>query len=57
MEEKVAKLIRNAETLEASKSNFLTLFQEISEIFRPIKSDITSKKTAGDKSVFDYIFD
>jgi hypothetical protein len=57
MEEKIVKLLKNAETLEASKSNFLSLFQEISEIFRPVKSDITSKKTAGDKSVFDYIFD
>lgn len=57
MEEKVAKLLKNAESLEASKSNFLSLFQDISDIFRPVKSDITSKKTAGDKSVFDYIFD
>jgi len=57
MEEKVAKLLKNAESLEGSKSNFLSLFQDISDIFRPVKSDITSKKTAGDKSVFDYIFD
>jgi hypothetical protein len=57
MEEKVAKLLKNAESLEASKSNFLSLFQDISDIFRPVKSDITSKKTVGDKSVFDYIFD
>ena len=57
MEKKVAKLLKNAESLEASKSNFLSLFQDISDIFRPVKSDITSKKTAGDKSVFDYIFD
>lgn len=57
MEKKVAKLLKNAESLEGSKSNFLSLFQDISDIFRPVKSDITSKKTAGDKSVFDYIFD
>lgn len=57
MKEKVLKLLKHAESLEANKSNFLTLFQDISDIFRPVKSDITSKKTAGDKSVFDYIFD
>jgi hypothetical protein len=57
MEEKIKKLLKNAEILESNKSNFLSLFQDISDIFRPIKSDITSKKTAGDKSVFDYIFD
>jgi hypothetical protein len=57
MEKKVAKLLKNAESLEGSKSNFLSLFQDISDIFRPVKSDIISKKTAGDKSVFDYIFD
>lgn len=57
MEEKIAKLLKNAESLEGSKSNFLSLFQDISDIFRPVKSDIISKKTAGDKSVFDYIFD
>ena len=57
MEKKVEKLLKNTESLEASKSNFLSLFQDISDIFRPVKSDITSKKTAGDKSVFDYIFD
>lgn len=57
MEEKVKKLLKNAEILESNKSNFLSLFQDISDIFRPIKSDIISKKTAGDKSTFDYLFD
>lgn len=57
IDNKVTNLLKNAETLESNKSNFLTLFQEISDIFRPVKSDIISKKTAGDKSTFDYIFD
>ena len=57
IDNKVTNLLKNAETLESNKSNFLTLFQEISDIFRPVKSDIISKKTAGDKSTFDYVFD
>ena len=56
-EKKVLSLIKNAETLEASKQNFNSLFQSISELFRPVKSDITASKLEGDKSTFDAVFD
>jgi len=56
-EKKVAELLKRAETLEANKQNFLTVFQEVSDYFRPVKSNIIVKKEAGDKSIFNKIFD
>jgi hypothetical protein len=57
MDERVKKLLRNAESLESSKQNFLTLFQDISELFRPVRDNVITKRSEGDKSSFDIIFD
>lgn len=54
---RVEDLLKRTETLEAGKQNFLNLYQEIGDLFRPVRSDIISKKTAGDKESFKRIFD
>ena len=54
---RVEDLLKRTETLEAEKQNFLNLYQEIGDLFRPVRSDIISKKTAGDKENFKRIFD
>lgn len=54
---RVEDLLKRTETLEAGKQNFLNLYQEIGDLFRPVRSDIISKKTAGDKENFKRIFD
>ena len=54
---RVEDLLKRTETLEAGKPNFLNLYQEIGDLFRPVRSDIISKKTAGDKESFKRIFD
>lgn len=54
---RVEDLLKRTETLEAGKQNFLNLYQEIGDLFRPVRSDIISRKTAGDKESFKRIFD
>lgn len=54
---RVEELLKRTETLEGNKQNFLNLFQDVADLFRPVKSDIVSKKTAGDKENLKRLFD
>jgi hypothetical protein len=47
---KVKELLRKAETLKSKRANFETEWQNVADIFRPIKADITVSRTEGDKS-------
>lgn len=49
MTEKVKELLQKAQSLKSSRFNFETEWQEVSEIFRPIKSNITVTRTNGEK--------
>lgn len=47
---KVKELLRKAETLKSRRANFETEWQNVADIFRPIKADITVSRTPGDKT-------
>lgn len=44
------ELLRKAETLKSKRANFETEWQNVADIFRPIKADITVSRTPGDKT-------
>lgn len=53
----VKELIKKAETLSSSRQNFETEWQQVAELFRPIKSNITTERSEGDKSDIHRLFD
>lgn len=49
MSDKVLQLLQKAETLKSSRLNFETEWQNVSEIFRPTKANVTVSRTPGEK--------
>lgn len=49
MSDKVSELLKKEQTLRGARSNFETVWQEVSEIFRPVKSTITVERSPGEK--------
>jgi hypothetical protein len=50
-------LLKKAELLKSGRSNFETEWQYVADIFRPIKANITSQRSQGDKEQLRRIFD
>lgn len=51
------ELIKIAQTLQGRRSNFETKWQEIADIFRPLRADIQVTRTPGDKTQFEKIYE
>ncbi len=44
------ELLQKTQTLSGERQNFESVWQEVANIFRPIKSDITTKRSSGEKA-------
>lgn len=51
------ELIRKSQSLQESRSNFETVWQNVAEIFNPIKSNVIVDRTAGDKSDYEKLYE
>jgi len=50
-------LLKKADLLKSTRSNFETEWQYVADLFRPIKANITTQRTQGDKEQLRRIFD
>jgi len=53
----IEELIKKAETLKAGRANFETEWQNVADLFRPIKANITVDRSRGDKSDIHKLYD
>lgn len=53
----VTDLLKRAEILQGQRSNFETAWQDVAEVFRPIKSDITVERSKGEKDHINRLYE
>lgn len=51
------ELLQKTQTLSGERQNFESVWQEVASIFRPIKSDITTKRSSGEKEHITELFE
>lgn len=54
---KIDDLIKQSQSLQAGRSNFENEWQKVADIFRPVRSNITTVRSEGDKSHIHRLFD
>lgn len=53
----IKELIKKSETLAASRANFETEWQNVADLFRPVKSNVTVERSIGDKEHIHRLYD
>lgn len=54
---KVRELLRKADSLKSQRHNFETEWERVAEVFRPIRADIVTDRSKGDKSQIHRLYD
>ena len=57
MTDKVMELLQRAETLKSERFNWDTEYQDVADIFRPVKADVTVTRTKGQKEHIRRLFE